>query len=93
MTEPFDPASHGHHFLGRCRDCDSAYLVAMSYDQVESWFNQGVIGSAEWEGYRWAWRQTPRFSDLVVPFEPLDDARGFGERLLANLTARAVSSL
>lgn len=90
---PFDPVSHGHHFLGRCRDCDSAYLVAMSYDQVESWFNRGVIGQVEWEGYRWAWSQTPRFSGLKVLGEPLNDAREFGERLLVNFAARAAAPL
>jgi hypothetical protein len=44
-----------NHFLGRCEECDAHYLIAMTQEQAERWYRQGVISQDEWEAFMYLW--------------------------------------
>jgi hypothetical protein len=46
---------------------ETKHLVNYTYETVESFFLQGVVTQAQWDGYVYVWAHSaPRFSTLAV---------------------------
>lgn len=85
------PGAKSNHFLGLCDECDAHYMLNMTLEQVENWYNQGVFGQAKYEGYMWVWSNGPRLTSRWDGWrkDPQPDAREFGE-MLKRLSERAI---
>jgi hypothetical protein len=72
-----------NHLIGNCDECDAHYVASRTFDEVDNWYRQGVIGQDVFEGYAWAWA-TSAFRYAPTSWEHTPDdprVRAIGETI------------